>query len=64
MATTVEQARIKEQEQMLVSERDCEIFFNEIIKAKSPNKALIQAADKYKSHFSNEKTHRVFIKEA
>ena len=33
---------IKEREQIIASERDSEIFFNEIIKSKSPNKSLRQ----------------------
>ena len=43
---------IKEREQIIASERDCEIFFKEITKPKGPNKSLQQAVDKYKSQFS------------
>lgn len=43
---------IKEQEQLLAWEEDCEIFFNEIANSRQPNKALRQAVDKYNSEFS------------
>ena len=42
---------IIEREQVIASERDSELFFNEIIKPKNPNKFLRQALDKYKSQF-------------
>ena len=43
---------IKEREQIIASERDSAIFFNEIIKSKKPNKSLRRAVDKYKSQIS------------
>lgn len=43
---------IKEQEQIIASSKDCELFFNEITKPQSPNNSLRQAVDKYKSHFT------------
>ena len=42
---------IQEREQIIASEKDCELFFNEITKPKSPNKSLRQAVDKYKNQF-------------
>lgn len=42
---------IRERELIIASEKDCRVFFDEIIKPKSPNKALRQAANKHKSHF-------------
>ena len=43
---------IQEREQIIASERDSEIFFKEITKPEGPNKSLRQAADEYKSQFS------------
>ena len=43
---------IKERELIIASERDCEIFFNEITKPKGPNNSLRHAVDKYKLQFS------------
>lgn len=43
---------IKEREQIIASEKDCEVFFNEISKPQSPNKSLRQAAEKYNLHFA------------
>ena len=43
---------IMEREQVLASEKDSEVFFNEIMKPKSPNDSLRKAAEKYKSQFS------------
>jgi len=43
---------IKERERIIASEKDCEMFFSAITMPQSPNKALCQAADKYKSHLS------------
>ena len=42
---------IKEREQIIASEKDCELFFNEITKPKSPNKSLCRAVDRYKNQF-------------
>lgn len=42
---------VRENEQIIASERDGEIFFNEILKSSAPNKSLRQAVDKYKSQF-------------
>lgn len=42
---------IKEREQIISSQKDSELFFNEITKPKSPNKSLRQAVNEYKSHF-------------
>lgn len=42
---------IKEKELMIASERDSEVFFDEIMKSSAPNKSLRQAVDKYKSQF-------------
>ena len=42
---------IQEREQIIASERDCEIFFREITKPKNPNKSLQQAAEKHKLQF-------------
>lgn len=45
-------AIIEEREQIIASERDREVFFNEIImKSKSPDKSLRRAVDKYKAQF-------------
>lgn len=43
---------IKEHEQIIVSERDSEIFFNAITAPAKPNTSLREAAKKHKSHFS------------
>ena len=42
---------IMEREQVLASEKDSEIFFNEIMKPKRPNDSLRKAAEKYKTQF-------------
>lgn len=45
-------------EQIIASERDCEIFFDAITNPASPNEALLRAADRYISVFTpnNERT--------
>jgi len=43
---------VKEREQTLASEKDCEIFFNEITNPQSPNNSLKQAFSDYKLYFS------------
>jgi len=43
---------IRENEQIIASERDCRIFFEAITHPASPNEALRRAADKYNSYFS------------
>jgi len=43
---------IKERELIIASERDSEIFFNEITNPGSPNKSLRKAVEGYESHFS------------
>ena len=43
---------IKDREQIIVSQKDSEIFFNEIIKPQSPNEALREAVKNYKSYFA------------
>lgn len=40
---------IEENKRILASERDKEIFFNAVFSNKEPNKALVTAANKYKS---------------
>ena len=42
---------IKERELIVASERDGEIFFDEITNPNSPNKSLRKAVDKYNSQF-------------
>ena len=42
---------IKDREQIIASEQDCEVFFAEITQPMGPNKSLTQAFDKYKSQF-------------
>ena len=43
---------IEESEQILVSEKDSEIFFNAILNPDQPNEALTKAAKEYKELFS------------
>ncbi len=43
---------LKEQTEIIVSQYDCEIFFNAIMKSNYPNKELQKAADQYKCLFS------------
>lgn len=42
---------IKEHEQVLVSRRDSEIFFDAIVNSAKPNIPLREAVEKYKSQF-------------
>ena len=44
---------IMEKEQVIVSERDSEIFFEAIAKGKKPSKTLKNALDDYKAFFSD-----------
>ncbi|NDV57930.1 hypothetical protein [Bacteroides sp. 519] len=46
--------RNEESEPIIVSERDCDIFFSEITNPKSPNENLCMAANKYKSWICQE----------
>jgi uncharacterized protein (DUF1778 family) len=39
-------------EQLLLSEEDCEIFFSEIANPRNPNEALRKAMNDYKTEFS------------
>lgn len=41
-------AIIQEHEKILVSQKDCELFFDEITHPKKPNKSLRKAYDEYK----------------
>lgn len=45
-------AIISEQEQIISSEKDCELFFNEIIKPQKANNSLREAVNKYQSYFT------------
>ena len=40
---------IEENEQIIASQRDAEIFFKAITKASKPNKKLVEAAKEYKA---------------
>jgi uncharacterized protein (DUF1778 family) len=44
---------IKDKEQVLASERDCEVFFDAITNPKSPSAALKKAAAEYEAFVSN-----------